>query len=117
MSHEEAAKTLKMSVESVRCLLDSGEINACASDAGLVDSRSVEAFGIAERERVGKILQEMVTEAEDIGLYDIDPFRFVDEDLGLHLRSESADYSPSGLGSPGVRRRPLDSQRRRVGLV
>jgi hypothetical protein len=37
---------------------------------------SVEAFRTAERERVGRILQEMVTEAEDMGLYDIEPLPF-----------------------------------------
>ena len=65
-----------MSVDSVRRLLTSGEITACASDANLVDSLSVEAFHSAERARVGKILQEMVTEAEDMGLYDIEPLTF-----------------------------------------
>lgn len=76
LSHEAAARTLNMSVESVRRLLTSGEIMACASDDDLVDSLSVETFRTAERERVGKILQEMVREAEDMGLYDIDPLLF-----------------------------------------
>ena len=53
-----------------------GDTTACASDADLVDSLSVEAFHSAERARVGKILQEMVTEAEDMGLYDIEPLTF-----------------------------------------
>ncbi len=65
-----------MSGESVRRLLASGEITACASDDDIVDSLSVEAFRSAERERVGKILQEMVTAAEDMGLYDIEPLPF-----------------------------------------
>ena len=73
LSHEEAARTLNMSVESVRRLLTSGEITACASDDDLVDGLSVEKFRIAEHERVGEILQEMVREAEDTGLYDIEP--------------------------------------------
>ena len=76
LSHEEAARTLNMNVESVRRLLTSGEITACPSDHDLVDSRSVEVFRSAERERIGKILQEMVTEAEDMGLYDIGPLPF-----------------------------------------
>ena len=76
MSHEETARTLNMSLESVRRLLISGEIRACASDDDLVDSLSVEAFRNAERKRVGKILQEMVTEAEEMGLYDIEPLPF-----------------------------------------
>jgi hypothetical protein len=76
LSHEEAARTLNMSVESVRRLLASGEITSCASDADLVDGLSVEVFRSSERERVGKILQEMVTEAEDMGLYDIEPLPF-----------------------------------------
>lgn len=74
--HEEAARILNVSVQTVRRLRASGEIAACASDADLVDSRSVEAFHSAERKRVGKILQEMVTEAEDMGLYDIEPLPF-----------------------------------------
>ena len=57
-------------------LLTSGEITACASDDDLIDSLSVETFRSAERERVGKILQTMVTEAEDMGLYDIEPLPF-----------------------------------------
>ena len=65
-----------MSVESVRRLLTTGEITACGSDADLIDSLSVEAFSSCEHERVGKILQEMVSEAEDMGLYDIEPLRF-----------------------------------------
>ena len=77
MSLEEAARTLNMSVESVRRLRTSGEITASAGDDDLVDGPSVEAFRSAERERVGKILQEMVTEAEDMGLYDIDPLPFL----------------------------------------
>ena len=76
LRHEEAATTLNMNVESVRRLLTTGEITACASDADLIDSLSVEAFRSAERERVGKILQEMVTDAEDMGLYDIVPLAF-----------------------------------------
>ncbi len=76
LSQEEAATTLNMNVESVRRLLTTGEITACASDADLIDSLSVEAFRSAERERVGKILQEMVTEAEDMGFYDIEPRPF-----------------------------------------
>ncbi len=76
LSHEEAARTLNMSVESVRRLLASGEITACASDADLVDSLNVVAFHSTERARVGKIHQEMVTEAEDMGLYDIEPLPF-----------------------------------------
>jgi hypothetical protein len=73
-SHEEAARTLNISVASLRRLLATGEITACAGDADLVDS--VEAFRGQERERVGKILQELVTEAEDMGLYDIEPLPF-----------------------------------------
>ena len=65
-----------MSVESVRRLLTSGEITACGSDDDLIESLSVEAFHSAESERVGKILQELVTEAEDMGLYDIEPLPF-----------------------------------------
>ena len=65
-----------MSVESVRRLLASGEITACATGDDLIDSHSVETFRSAERERVGKILQEMVREAEDMGLYDIEPLPF-----------------------------------------
>ena len=65
-----------MNVETIRRLLTSGEITACANDNDLVDSGSVEAFRTAERERVGRILQEMVTEAEDMGLYDIEPLPF-----------------------------------------
>ena len=68
--------TLNVSVETVRRLLAFGEIAACASDADLVDSLSVKAFRSAERERVGKILQEMVTDAEDMGLYDTEPLPF-----------------------------------------
>ena len=33
-------------------------------------------FPQPERERIGKILQEMVTEAEEVGLYDIEPLPF-----------------------------------------
>ncbi len=55
-----------MRVESVRRLLTSGEITACASDHDFVDSLSVEVFHCAERERIGKVLQEMVREAEDM---------------------------------------------------
>jgi hypothetical protein len=76
LSHEEAARTLNMNVEAIRRLLTSGEITACANDNDLVDSGSVEAFRTAERERVGRILQEMVTEAEDMGLYVIEPLPF-----------------------------------------
>ena len=77
LSHEETARTLNMSVESVRRLRTSGEITASVGDDDFVDGPSVEAFRSAERERVGKILQEMVTEAEDMGLYDIDPLPFL----------------------------------------
>ena len=76
LSHDEAAMTLNISVESVRRLLTTGEITVCASDDDLVDSLSVEVFRSAERERFGKILQEMVREAEDMGLYDIEPLPF-----------------------------------------
>ena len=51
-----------MRVESVHRLLTSGEITACVSDEDLIDSVSVETFRSAERDRIGKILQEMVTE-------------------------------------------------------
>jgi hypothetical protein len=76
LSLEEAARTLNVSVQTVRRLLASGEIAACASDADLVDCASVETFRTAERKRVGKILREMVTEAEDMDLYDIEPLPF-----------------------------------------
>ncbi len=76
LSHEQAARTLNMSVESVRRLLTSREIRSCARDADLVDSLSLETFRSSEREQVGRILQEMVTEAEDMGLYDIEPLPF-----------------------------------------
>ena len=65
-----------MSVESVRRLLASGEITACATGDDLIDVHSLETFHSAERERVGKILQKMVREAEDMGLYDIEPLPF-----------------------------------------
>jgi hypothetical protein len=76
MSHEQAARALNVSVEAVRRLLVSGEIRASLDDDDLLDSASVETFHAAERERVGLILQEMVRDAEDMGLYDIEPLPF-----------------------------------------
>lgn len=76
LSHEAAARTLNIGVESLRALLASGEITVCADDDDLIDSVSVETFRCAERERIGKILQEMTREAEDMSLYDIEPIPF-----------------------------------------
>ena len=76
MSHERETIARKMSVETIRRLVTLGEITACLKDHDPVDSDLVETFRTAERGRVGKILQEIVTEAEDMGLYDIEPLPF-----------------------------------------
>jgi hypothetical protein len=76
MSYEQAARALNVNVDAVRRLLASGEITASPDNSDLLDRASVESFHAAERERVGLILQEMVREAEDMGLYDIEPLPF-----------------------------------------
>ncbi len=65
-----------MRVELVRALLAAGEIAVCAGEEEFIDSDGVESFWNTERDRIGKVLQEMVREAEDMGLYDIEPLPF-----------------------------------------
>jgi hypothetical protein len=76
LSYGQAARALNMSVTSVLAPLASGELAACAEDVTLIDSISVEAFRDAERTRMGAILQEMAVDAEDLGLYDLEPLQF-----------------------------------------
>jgi hypothetical protein len=76
LSVEQAATILNLSAETVHPLLASGDLATSVSGASLVDSDSVEAFRVAERKRIGQVLQEMVTDAEDMGLYDVEPLPF-----------------------------------------
>lgn len=76
LSHQQAATILNMSVETVHRLLASGDLATSVYGGSLVDSVSVEAFRVAERKRVGQVMQAMVTDAEDMGLYDVEPLPF-----------------------------------------